>query len=147
MIPIAHPLASEKVSKLILESTDRLHSKGTLLHGIKACQKTILTGTGTGTGTGKETEGTGTGKEGTGKEAGKEASSKETGKGKEAGKEYLLVLSAATSPMDLITHLPVVCENRKVPYIFVENNQWMKGFNCVLLPVDEIDSEILKESS
>ena len=29
----------------------------------------------------------------------------------------LLVLSAKTSPMDLITHLPILCENRNIPYI------------------------------
>lgn len=45
-----------------------------------------------------------------------------------------LVLCAKTSPADLISHFPVLCEERNIPYVFVEDTEWMKGFTCVLLP-------------
>lgn len=45
----------------------------------------------------------------------------------------VLVLSATTSPADLITHLPILCEKHHVGYIFVKDNSWMKGFTCIVL--------------
>lgn len=48
-------------------------------------------------------------------------------------KHNLLVLSATTYPMDLISHLPVFCEENGVSYIFVPSNERIKGYTCVLL--------------
>ncbi|ELA41661.1 uncharacterized protein VICG_01294 [Vittaforma corneae ATCC 50505] len=45
----------------------------------------------------------------------------------------LVVLSASTSPMDLITHIPILCEERNIPYLFVENTSYMNGFTCIVL--------------
>lgn len=45
----------------------------------------------------------------------------------------VLVLSATTSPADLITHIPILCEKHHVGYIFVGDNSWIKGFTCVVL--------------
>lgn len=49
----------------------------------------------------------------------------------------LMVLNAKTSPMDLITHIPILCEERGVPYIFVKDTSWINGFSCVLLKISD----------
>lgn len=49
----------------------------------------------------------------------------------------LVVLSAATSPMDLIIHIPILCEEKSIPYLFVENASYMNGFTCVFLKNDK----------
>lgn len=108
MIPISSPLASEEVSKIILETVKRENSLKKLVTGIRACQKTIL-------------------------------------KNKGAG---IMVLNATTYPMDLITHLPILCENSEVPYIFVKNTFFLNGFTCVLIQKKEGEDieKILKEA-
>lgn len=49
------------------------------------------------------------------------------------GDRVLIVLSGMTVPMDLISHMPVLCEERGIPYIFVPGTQWMRGYTCVAL--------------
>lgn len=49
----------------------------------------------------------------------------------------LMVLNARTSPMDLITHIPILCEDRGIPYIFVKDSSWINGFTCVLLKIED----------
>lgn len=49
----------------------------------------------------------------------------------------LMVLNARTSPMDLITHIPILCEERGIPYIFVKDSSWINGFTCVLLKIED----------
>lgn len=93
MIPIAHPLADEATAQAVLRETTASHAAGTLVSGIRACQKDILA----------------------------------------ASPDTVVVFSATTSPMDLITHLPILCEESSIPYIFVPDAVWMKGFTCVAL--------------
>lgn len=45
----------------------------------------------------------------------------------------LVVLNGSTSPMDLITHIPILCEEKKIPYVFVESPKDLNGFTCVVL--------------
>ncbi|KAI5173295.1 H/ACA ribonucleoprotein complex subunit 2 [Pancytospora epiphaga] len=47
--------------------------------------------------------------------------------------DAVLVLSAATSPGDLIIHLPILCEKHHVSYIFVKDSSYLHGFTCVVL--------------
>lgn len=54
----------------------------------------------------------------------------------------LLVLSAKTSPMDLITHIPILCEHKHVPYIFIPENSWIQGFTCVLLDTTDKNEDV-----
>lgn len=62
------------------------------------------------------------------------------------GSRGLLVLTTDTTPMDLITHLPVVCEDRGVEYIFVSSKSRLGGFTCVFLELsDSAVQEILKQ--
>lgn len=41
----------------------------------------------------------------------------------------ILVLTADTTPMDLITHLPAICEENDIPYIFVSSQLDLKIAN------------------
>lgn len=46
----------------------------------------------------------------------------------------LIVLTADTTPMDLITHIPTLCEEKGVKYIFVEKkDQLENSYTCVFL--------------
>ncbi|KAG5858998.1 ribosomal protein L7Ae [Encephalitozoon hellem] len=57
------------------------------------------------------------------------------------GSKGLLVLTADTTPMDLITHLPALCEDRGVKYIFVRKKSSIPGrFTCVFLEMDGGDA-------
>lgn len=56
----------------------------------------------------------------------------------------ILVLAADTTPMDLITHLPALCEERNIPYIFVHTRHSLKVVNpksvlvtCCFIEVDD----------
>lgn len=51
----------------------------------------------------------------------------------EETRDLLMVFNAQTSPMDLITHIPILCEERGIPYVFVENSEYLNGFTCALL--------------
>lgn len=97
MIPIAHPLADENTSKLILECTKKQLEDKVLISGVKDCQKEIL-----------KTEHL-------------------------TVQNMVMIFSAETYPMDLITHIPILCEDRNIPYYFVKNTDYMNGFTCVLL--------------
>lgn len=48
----------------------------------------------------------------------------------------LMVFSASVSPMDIITHIPILCEKAEIPYVFVENCEWLNGFTCVFFTPD-----------
>lgn len=66
---------------------------------------------------------------------------------KNKSKTNLVVFSAQTYPMDLITHLPIFCEENNIKYVFVEDNKWINNKTCVFL--ENLDEErykkILKE--
>lgn len=48
--------------------------------------------------------------------------------------EGLLVLAADTTPMDLISHFPVLCEDRGIKYVFVRKKSAIPNkFTCVFL--------------
>ncbi len=46
---------------------------------------------------------------------------KEVGKSIRKGHKGLVILAADISPPDVLSHLPVQCENKKIPYIFVRS--------------------------
>lgn len=63
--------------------------------------------------------------------------------------DKILVMSATTSPADLISHMPVLAEKNAVPYIFVADNTFINGFTCVMLPMDASNKNtklVLKEA-
>lgn len=60
------------------------------------------------------------------------------------GAKGLLVLTADTTPMDLISHFPVLCEDRGIKYIFIKNKSIMPNrFTCVFLEAAE-DNETMQ---
>lgn len=56
----------------------------------------------------------------------------------------LLILCADITPMDLITHLPGICEEKNIPYIFVGSKQDLKiaspKSECVTCCFVEVES-------
>ncbi|KAF9760556.1 putative H/ACA ribonucleoprotein complex subunit 2-like protein [Nosema granulosis] len=57
----------------------------------------------------------------------------------------ILVLTGDTTPMDLITHLPALCEEKKIKYIFVESRHQLKGeYTCVFIKKDQNNEKIME---
>ncbi len=46
---------------------------------------------------------------------------KEVGKSIRKGHKGLVIFAADISPVDVISHLPIQCEKKKIPYIFVRS--------------------------
>lgn len=56
----------------------------------------------------------------------------------------ILVLTGDTSPMDLITHLPALCEEKKTKYIFVESRRQLKGeYTCLFIKKDQENKKVM----
>lgn len=45
----------------------------------------------------------------------------ETTKAVERGRAKLVVIAEDTDPPEVVAHLPLLCEERKIPYVFVPN--------------------------
>ncbi|KAI4291914.1 H/ACA ribonucleoprotein complex subunit 2 [Pancytospora philotis] len=58
------------------------------------------------------------------------------------GSGKVFIMSADTSPMDVISHLPVFAEKNRVPYAFVPSAEFINGFTCVMLPIAAGNSNI-----
>ncbi|RVE40217.1 hypothetical protein evm_015133 [Chilo suppressalis] len=62
----------------------------------------------------------------------------------------VLVLTGDTTPMDLIMHLPALCEEHSVKYVFVETKKQLKGeVTCVFIKKegeDKMDTPVDDES-
>jgi H/ACA ribonucleoprotein complex subunit 2 len=107
LVPFAAPLADEKVAKKVLKSV----KKGMFTFGIEDCfcayanryllaaakNKTLKRGV---------------------KEVVKSLRKSPQGAANAAG-PGVVILAADISPMDVISHIPVLCEDHNVPYIFV----------------------------
>ncbi|KAJ2786238.1 snoRNA-binding protein [Coemansia javaensis] len=52
---------------------------------------------------------------------------KEVVKGLRKGDRGLVVLAGNISPMDVLSHIPVLCEDHQVPYIFVPSKEELGG--------------------
>lgn len=59
----------------------------------------------------------------------------------------LVLIAADISPVDCISHLPVLCENNGIPYVYVQNRMMIgeacgtkRPTSCVLLLKPEKDS-------
>ncbi|KAI7858625.1 50S ribosomal protein L30e-like protein [Circinella umbellata] len=48
---------------------------------------------------------------------------KEVGKAVRKGEKGLVVIAGDISPMDVISHLPVLCEDHDIPYVFVPSKE------------------------
>ncbi|KAJ2159168.1 snoRNA-binding protein [Coemansia sp. RSA 552] len=52
---------------------------------------------------------------------------KEVVKGLRKGDRGLVVLAGNISPVDVLSHIPVLCEDNQVPYIFVDSKEELGG--------------------
>lgn len=59
---------------------------------------------------------------------------KEVVKAVRKGQKGLCVLAGDISPIDVITHLPILCEENAVPYLYVPSKQDLGGAACTKRP-------------
>lgn len=53
------------------------------------------------------------------------------------GKAEFIVMAADTNPIEIVLHLPLLCEDKNVPYIFIPSQQgWFSIINVVFLDCD-----------
>ncbi|KZV72167.1 L30e-like protein [Peniophora sp. CONT] len=69
---------------------------------------------------------------------------KEVAKGIRKGEKGLLILAADITPMDIISHLPVLCEEAGIPYVFVTSKEELghasstkRPTSCVMVCPDQ----------
>jgi len=48
---------------------------------------------------------------------------------------YVLVMAADTTPIEILMHLPLLCEDKNVPYVFVRSKQALGRACGVTRPV------------
>lgn len=65
---------------------------------------------------------------------------KEVVKALRKGEKGFCILAGDISPIDVITHLPIMCEDRKIPYIYVPSKhdlgaaaQTKRPTSCILV--------------
>lgn len=57
----------------------------------------------------------------------------------------LMIFSGSVSPMDILTHMPILCEKAEIPYVFVENSEFLNGFTCAFFTLDGDVEKIIEE--
>jgi H/ACA ribonucleoprotein complex subunit 2 len=75
---------------------------------------------------------------------------KEVVKALRKGEKGLCIIAGDISPIDVITHLPILCEDNDVPYVYVSSkealgtaSQTKRPTSCVLITL-KADSELTK---
>merc|ERR1712160_32382 len=78
---------------------------------------------------------------------------KETVKAVRKGKTGIVVIAADISPIDVLSHLPILCEDKNVPYIYVKSRaevgeacKTKRPTSCVLIMSPSKESKKVKES-
>ena len=78
---------------------------------------------------------------------------KETVKAVRKGTKGLVIIAADISPIDVLSHLPILCEDKNVAYIYVKSRaeigeacKTKRPTSCVLVQKPSKDLEALKES-
>ncbi|KAL6715574.1 snoRNA-binding protein [Lecanora helva] len=92
LVPFANPLADEKAGKKVLKSVKKAAKNKTLKRGVKEVVKSL-------------------------RQSPLATPSSASGEKSPA----VVILAADISPMDVISHLPVLCEDHGIPYIFVQS--------------------------
>ncbi|GIZ40713.1 hypothetical protein CKM354_000404100 [Cercospora kikuchii] len=91
LVPFANPLASEKDQKKVLKSVKKAAKSKALKRGVKECVKSIR----------------------------KSPVATPTSLNPANLPSGIVILAADISPMDVISHIPVLCEDHGIPYIYV----------------------------
>merc|ERR1712032_334374 len=78
---------------------------------------------------------------------------KETVKAVRKGGKGVVVIAADISPIDVLSPLPILCEDKGIPYIYVKSRaevgeacKTKRPTSCVLITVPKKDSAKLKQS-
>jgi len=91
LVPFANPLADDKSQKKVLKSVKKAAKAKALKRGVKECVKAIR----------------------------KSPPATPATLASSALPNGIVILAADISPMDVISHIPVLCEDHGIPYIFV----------------------------
>ena len=67
----------------------------------------------------------------------------ETTKAIERGQAKLVIIAEDVEPPEVVAHLPLLCEERKIPYIFVPNKE--KIGSAIGIDVPAASASIVKE--
>jgi U4/U6 small nuclear ribonucleoprotein SNU13 len=60
------------------------------------------------------------------------------------GQSEFVVLAADAEPLEILLHIPLLCEDKNVPYVFVRSKQGKKHhFNTISELGDHIGNDIL----
>ncbi|OQS55707.1 nhp2 [Ecytonucleospora hepatopenaei] len=59
----------------------------------------------------------------------------------------IVVFDGNTEPMDLITHIPILCQRNEIKYFFVNDKKWIANKTCVFLKNIEVEkyNKIIKD--
>merc|ERR1712113_770183 len=78
---------------------------------------------------------------------------KETVKAVRKGTKGVVVIAADISPIDVLSHLPILCEDKGVPYIYVKSRaevgeacKTKRPTSCVLIATPGTDKDKIKKS-
>mmetsp|Transcript_30043 Transcript_30043/g.21797 ORF Transcript_30043/g.21797 Transcript_30043/m.21797 type:complete len:141 (+) Transcript_30043:39-461(+) len=78
---------------------------------------------------------------------------KETVKAVRKGAKGVVIIAADISPIDVLSHLPILCEDKNIPYIYVNSRaevgeacKTKRPTSCVLIAEPTKDMKKLKES-
>ncbi|CAK4032505.1 H ACA ribonucleo complex subunit 2 [Lecanosticta acicola] len=91
LVPFANPLADEKAQKKVLKAVKKGAKHKTLKRGVKECVKSIR----------------------------KSPAATPASLSSSALPNGIVILAADISPMDVISHIPVLCEDHGIPYVYV----------------------------
>lgn len=92
LVPFANPLADEKQTKKLLKSVKKAAKNKTLKRGVKEVVKSLRKSPVNGPSSGNTSDSIG-----------------------------VVIIAADISPMDVISHIPVLCEDHNIPYIYVSS--------------------------
>ena len=60
---------------------------------------------------------------------------KDTGKALKKKEDGIVVLGGNVTPMDIIAHIPAICENQNVPYVFLPSKEQISAYSQRTSPV------------
>ena len=92
--PISKPMASDKLNKKILKLVSKLSNYKLLLRGVKEVNKYFK----------NKSKGN------------KDSKTKSI-------KDCFVVLAGDVSPIDVISHIPILCEKNSIPYVYIPSRQ------------------------
>ncbi|KAK5124634.1 hypothetical protein LTR85_001347 [Meristemomyces frigidus] len=92
LVPFANPLCDEKAQKKVLKSVKKAAKNKALKRGVKECVKAIRKSP---------------------------AAAPSEVSNPSITPHGIVVLAADISPMDVISHIPVLCEDHNIPYVYV----------------------------